>query len=127
MEIPKSSKRRIRIRSGTNQGCLTGRTGVEFGWEKRRLRLRGRKRDVREVQTNALGRFRSPARKARVSKFLCEACFSYLVPPPAEEREDWLAGAQAEGLDTDFLSPQPGSTVLIRKLSRAWERPSSRS
>ena len=41
VEIPKSSKRRIRIRSGTNQGCLTGRTGVELGWEKRRLRLRG--------------------------------------------------------------------------------------
>lgn len=41
VEIPKSSKRRIRVRSGTNQGCLAERTGVELGWEKRRLNLRG--------------------------------------------------------------------------------------
>lgn len=41
VEIPKSSKRRIRIRSRTNQGCLAGRTRMELGWEKRRLRLRG--------------------------------------------------------------------------------------
>lgn len=101
VEIPKSSKRRIRIRSGTNQGCLTGRTGVEFGWEKRRLRLRGRKRDVREVQTNALGRFRSPARKARVSKFLCEAVFFiWFLHQQRRERTGWLVPKQKDWTQT---------------------------